>query len=188
MNYSLGKLLFLFIFKTLFRLKIIGKNNLPESGFIIASNHNSLIDPPLIGSSIKKPVYFMAKKELFQIPIFGEIISSTHAFPVNRETPELSSLKKAINLLKSGKVLLIFPEGTRKSTSRIHRGVAFLAHKSNVPVVPSKIYNNQDIFKLRQLKYVIGKPVKFMLPSDKRACSKTYSQFSSQIMENINSL
>lgn len=189
MNYYLGRFLFRIIFKTLFRFKVIGKSNLPEGGFIIASNHNSLIDPPLVGSALKQPVYFMAKKELFRIPVFGTIISSTHAFPIDREYPVMSSIRKAINLLKSGKVLLVFPEGTRKlEAKKIRGGVALLAHKANVPVVPSRIYNNQNIVKLPTLKYVIGEPVKFMLKPNERASSRKYSQFSSLIMEKIRSL
>lgn len=189
MNYYLCRLLFWFIFKTLFRLKVTGRKNLPEGGFIIASNHNSLADPPLVGSSIRQPVYFMAKKELFNIPVFGTFIRSTHAFPVNRDAPELSSIKKAINMLKSGKVLLVFPEGTRKSAAKkMHKGVALLAHKAGVPVVPSRIYNNENITKLRPLRYVIGDPVKFMLKTNEKASSMTYNQFASLIMEKIMSL
>lgn len=188
MTYYLARLLSRIIFKTVFRLKVTGKENLPDGGFIIASNHNSLIDPPLVGAALRQPVYFMAKKELFEIPIFGALIRSTHAFPVDRTAPELSSIKKAISLLKSGKVLLIFPEGTRKTTGKIHRGIVLLAHKAGVPVVPSKIYNNENIRKLLQIRYVIGKPMTILPESGKRVSSKTYRQFVSQVMEEIKAL
>ena len=130
----------------------------------------------------------MAKKELFEIPAFGTLISSTHAFPVSRTAPELSSIKKAISLLRSGKVLLVFPEGTRKSNAKIHRGVALLAHKAGAPVVPSKIYNNQNICRLPRLKYVIGKPMKFELRPEEKASSEKYNQFASRVMEKISAL
>ncbi len=188
MNYYIGRFLFHILFKFIYRLKITGKENLPKGGFIIASNHNSLADPPLVGSSISSPVYFMAKRELFEIPFFGTVIKSTHAFPVNRKAPELSSIKKAINLLKNGNVLLVFPEGTRKSNASIHRGVALLAHKAGVPVVPSKIYNNDKILKLAKLRYVIGKPVDFIISPEKRATSRLYMDFSSMIMDRISKL
>ena len=192
MLYWIGRTLFQIIFKTVFRLKVSGKENLPLCGFIIASNHNSLIDPPLVGASLERGVYFLAKKELFDIPIFGNIIKMTHAFPVDRNTPGADFFKKALKLLKSRKILLIFPEGTRKSISgighsakKINRGVAMLAHKSGVPVVPSKIYNNKNLWGLPRLRYVIGHPIHFPLPPDKKASSNDYLKFSEIITDKI---
>jgi 1-acyl-sn-glycerol-3-phosphate acyltransferase len=178
------------VFTVVFRLKITGLSNLPETGgFIIASNHNSLIDPPLVGSSIRQPVYFMAKKELFKIPVFGRLITATHAFPVNREFPGPSAIKKAIGLLRKGKVLLVFPEGTRKSESKkIHKGVALLAHKAGVPVIPAKIHNNRQIYRLRQLKFEMGGPINFSISPGEKAASSMYADFSEKIMSRIISL
>lgn len=185
MLYWIGRTFFIIIFKLFFRLRIIGKNNIPKHGFIIASNHNSLIDPPLIGASIPRGVYFMAKKELFEIPILGSVIKKAHAFPVDRESPEPSSIKKAIYLLKEGKILLIFPEGTRKKVENINKGVSVLSHLSEKPVVPSRIVNNDKIKSLSQLIYIIGKPVEFPLSSSEKASPEIYDKFTDKIMKKI---
>lgn len=188
MLYSICKITFLFVFKVFFHLRICGRDNLPQGGFIIASNHNSLIDPPLIGASIPRSVYFMAKKELFDIPILGKIIESTHAFPIDRKSPSPATFKKVLNLLISGKILLVFPEGTRKSSRQIHRGVAVLAHKANVPVVPSRIYYYENIIKFPRLIYKIGHSVRFPISSLEKATPSQYRNFSHSIMDKINSL
>jgi 1-acyl-sn-glycerol-3-phosphate acyltransferase len=188
LNFYIGRFFSYIIFKTLYRLKIFRRAELPEGGFIIAANHNSLADPPLIGASFRRPVYFMAKKELFEIPLFGDLINSTNAFPVKRGKPDRDSIRKAVSMLKAGKIILVFPEGTRKAKGQAQRGISLLAHKAGVPVVPSRIINNSDFIKFRQLKYIVGKPMKFGCPPDKRAASREYKDFASRIMQEIYSL
>ncbi|MBN2406129.1 MAG: 1-acyl-sn-glycerol-3-phosphate acyltransferase [Elusimicrobia bacterium] len=172
----------------MFRLKVTGRENLPAGGYIIASNHNSYFDPPLVGVCNVKGVYFMAKKELFYVPVLGTAIRKTHAFPVDRENPGPSSIKRAIGLLRSGKVLLIFPEGTRKSSHKIHSGVSMLSHKSGVPVVPSRIYNNDRMKSFARLKYVIGKPVYFPFLPGEKAPEGEYESFAEAVMSKIERL
>ena len=189
MLYFLGKTISYLVYKTLYRLKIEGRENIPDNtGYIIASNHNSYADPPIIGASMKQPVYFMAKKELFAIPLFGWLISRLHAYPVDRNAPQPSSIKNTIKLLKEGKTILIFPEGTRKSNDRIHSGLAFLAHKAGVPVLPSRIFNNHDMHRFNKLRYKVGEPVRFHCEPGGKTGPDAYRKFAEYVMERINGI
>jgi len=133
-----------FISKTIavlfFRVKIMGRENIPKTGpFILASNHVSFYDPPLVGSSSPRLVHFMAKKELFKNPFFGWLITQTNAHPINRRGFDRKAIETTENILKKGQGLTIFPEGTRARSGDFlppHPGVGMLARKNIVPVVP----------------------------------------------------
>lgn len=131
--------------RTLCRLKLIGEDKIPvEGGLIIASNHIAGADPFLLGSAIPRELWFMAKKELFKTFLLGRFISKVNAFPVDRFNFDLEVIKKSITLLKEGKALIMFPEGTRSKDGQIMEGkigVGMLAHKAGVPIVPVYIEN-----------------------------------------------
>ncbi|NOY64533.1 MAG: 1-acyl-sn-glycerol-3-phosphate acyltransferase, partial [Nitrospirae bacterium] len=140
--YYLFKIIFTVSYKILFRNEVKGEHNIPESGgLIIASNHLSYLDPPLIGISMKRQAYFMAKDSLFKNPLIGWFVRS-FSIPVDRESPKPSTIKEAVKLLKDGKVLVLFPEGGRSKDGDIgggKRGVAMIAAMSKAPVVPALI-------------------------------------------------
>ncbi|MFH1879061.1 MAG: lysophospholipid acyltransferase family protein [Candidatus Omnitrophota bacterium] len=121
-------------------MRIHGKEKLPEPPFIVTSNHTSLLDPPLVGIACKKYcVDFMAKKELFDMPVVGIWSKLVNCIEVKRGENSIKSLKEAMVRLKKGHVVGIFPEGTRSSDGEIgdaKRGIGFLIAKSGVPVVP----------------------------------------------------
>lgn len=124
------------------KIKISGKENFPKKGgFILASNHMSNLDPAVLAAACPRRLNFMAKKELFDIPIFSNFISAVGAFPVKRNSADISALKQAIKLVNSGKGLLVFPEGSRKGGSSDDplAGVGFLAAKTNAPVIPALV-------------------------------------------------
>lgn len=138
----------------LFRVQRKGVENVPSEGpVVICSNHISWWDPVLVASALRRPVHFMAKKELFRRPILAYLFRKLHAFPVNRGRPDLGAIKAGLSVLKSGGVLGIFPEGTRQRTGdhlgEMHAGAAMLALKAGTPVVPAAIRG----------KYKIGHPV-----------------------------
>ncbi|UCD17981.1 MAG: 1-acyl-sn-glycerol-3-phosphate acyltransferase, partial [Candidatus Zixiibacteriota bacterium] len=90
------------------------KENIPKDGpFILASNHISLTDPPILGASVSRPVHFMAKKELFKNRAFGALLRRLNAYPVNRRGFDKAAIRTAISLLRSAQGMVIFPEGTR---------------------------------------------------------------------------
>jgi len=186
--YWIGRTLYCIFFKTIFRLKILGRNNIPHDGIIVAANHRSLLDPPLIGVVLPVGLYFMAKKELFNKKFFSWILRKVHAFPVDRKKPGPSSIKHALGILKQRKALLIFPEGSRKAAGRTNTGVAYIAHKSQKPVVPVRIINNDRVKKLKRLKVVIGLPVSYPAAAKQKQSQEDYLRFTEKILNSIYSL
>jgi 1-acyl-sn-glycerol-3-phosphate acyltransferase len=140
MLFYLGRFWFRAFFKVFCRWEVRGRENVPATGgVILAPNHISYLDPPLVGSATTRSVNFMAKRELFSSPLFGNIIRRTHAFPISRDRPDKEALKKAYALLAAGEILVMFPEGTRSPDGRLQApetGLAMIAARAKVPVVP----------------------------------------------------
>ncbi|MGM0568435.1 MAG: lysophospholipid acyltransferase family protein [Elusimicrobiota bacterium] len=167
-------------------MKVSGWKNLPRNkAFIFAANHNSLIDPPLAAAALKTPLHFMAKKELFDIPLFGKLIRKANAFPVRRNASDKSAIKKAMKILSSNKSLLVFPEGGRRESGSAMKGVSFLAHKTSALVVPVGMKNNYDLHHMRRLYVNIAEPVKFPLPPHTKASAQEYEKFAAEILKKI---
>ncbi|OQA91627.1 MAG: 1-acyl-sn-glycerol-3-phosphate acyltransferase [Elusimicrobia bacterium ADurb.Bin231] len=185
MIYRICWLLSKIIFRSIYLLKIKGIENIPATGaFILAANHNSLADPPLVGSCIKRKIYYIAKKQLFDIPVFGWIIKKSNAFPVDRESADISAFKTALKILSDGNGMLIFPEGTRKKTGprkKLKRGVAVLAANTGAPVIPVAIINNDLLPRLCRLQVIFGKPMRFDQGAD-------YELVTSEIMREVDIL
>ena len=142
---------FHYFFKVFFRYKIVGAEHIPaHGGVIIAANHISLWDPPALGAAFIRPIHFMAKEELFNIPILKWVITKIHAFPVKRGAADRSAIKHAINLLKKGDILGVFPEGTRSKSGELGKpepGMIMIALKAGAPIVPAAIIGTNQIFK-----------------------------------------
>ncbi|GIP20131.1 1-acyl-sn-glycerol-3-phosphate acyltransferase [Paenibacillus sp. J22TS3] len=149
------------IYKLLFRLKGIGLENIPkEGGVLLCSNHISNFDPPTIGILLDRKVHFMAKAELFEVPVLGWLIKQLGAFPVKRGGVSKESIKTSLTLLRSGKVMGIFPEGRRSSSGESgmgKKGAASFALRSDAAVIPVAIIGNYKLF--RRTKVVYGPPV-----------------------------
>lgn len=132
--------MFMLALKVFFGLEVKGRENIPKrGGFILASNHASYLDPIVLGVACSRKLNFMAKQELFVNPFFSWILLRVGAFPVKRESADLSAIKEAMRRLKKGMPLVLFPQGSRKfdGTSREpYPGIGFLAAKLEVPVVP----------------------------------------------------
>lgn len=136
-----------------------GKHHVPLNGAVIlCSNHSSLWDPPILASPLSRKVHYMAKSELFRIPIFNKIIAQLGAFPVKRNGISKESIKTALHLLSEGKVIGIFPEGSRKVTiGAAQKGAASLALKSKATLIPVAIVGNYRLFK--PMKVIYGSPL-----------------------------
>jgi len=130
-------------------LEVAGVENIPrEGGAVIAPNHNSHLDPPYVGAALPRPTYFMAKRELFEVPIFGWLIYNVFAYPVERGTPDRFAIRKAIELVSAGHLLLIFPEGTRSPDGTIQEGElgpAMVAGRAGVPIIPCAVSGTRRI-------------------------------------------
>ena len=146
-----------------FDLKLEGGENIPEEGaLILAPNHRSYYDPIMAGIICKRPIRFMAKSELFENKLFGALITKLGAFPLQRGRGDVAAIKAAFSILKEGNVLLMFPQGKRikdGTRGKLKTGVAVIAHKMQVPVVPVCISGE---FKFRHKVTVsCGNPIYF---------------------------
>jgi len=141
--YRLMWLVFQALLLVLFRWRVEGSERVPATGgVILASNHVSWWDPPVVGCSVSRPVRFMAKAELFRIPVLGPAITKLGAFPIRRGKPDRQALKKAIKCIEAGEVLGMFPEGTRirgEELGRAQDGLGYIALRTNAPIVPVAI-------------------------------------------------
>jgi len=124
-------------------MSVRGLDLLPRTGgVIVAANHISFWDPPLIGSAIAREVYFLAKEELFETPVLGPLIRSLNAIPIRRGAADLQGLARASEALKRGGAVLLFPEGSRMRDGELHParpGVGLLAVQADVPIAPCYI-------------------------------------------------
>lgn len=147
------------LFPLLFRLRVEGLENVPASGpAMLASNHVAWIDIPLLAYPIRRATHYMAKAELFRVPLIGWVIGMTGNFPVRRGESDRESLRIANNLLTGGEVVAIFPEGHRTGGALIRGlpGVALIALRANAPVVPVAIINSAQV--LRGGRILFGRP------------------------------
>ena len=133
-----------------YKPKIEGIENLnTDNNFILAGNHKSVLDAPLLAISLEQNVRFMGKKELFENNFFNYLFTKLGAFPVDREGVDINAIKTAMRLLKEGEILGIFPEGTRNKTNQIllpfKEGTTRIAIKTNKPIIPFGISGKYKI-------------------------------------------
>jgi 1-acyl-sn-glycerol-3-phosphate acyltransferase len=142
-HYSLAKFAVGAVLRTLTGWQVWGRDLVPRSGgLIVASNHISFWDPPLIGAILPREVHYLAKEELFSNPVFGAVIRSYNAIPIRRGMVDLSGMARAVETLRRGGAMMLFPEGTRMRDGRLHParpGVGMMAVNAGVPVVPCYI-------------------------------------------------
>ncbi|MFC3038943.1 lysophospholipid acyltransferase family protein [Virgibacillus xinjiangensis] len=159
--YTFAKNLVAVILFPVFRIKIIGKENIPKEGpVIICSNHTSNFDPPVVGITSPRDIYFMAKGELFEKRFLGKLLLKIHAFPVKRGMKDRNALRRGLEILEEGYTLGLFPEGTRSKTGELGRplaGAGFFALRSKATIVPCAIIGPYQPGK--RLKVVYGKPM-----------------------------
>lgn len=175
------------IFKPWYRVEAIGVENIPkEGGVLLCCNHINNFDPIILGIMAPRPVHYMAKEELFQVPVLGGIVRKCNAFPVKRGMSDREALRKGLNVLKDGNVLGLFPEGTRSKTGELGKGLAgagFFALKTDAYVVPCAIIGPYK--SLRKLKVVYGQPIAM---EEARKTKASAEQVTELIMSEIHKL
>ncbi|MFD6208196.1 lysophospholipid acyltransferase family protein [Peribacillus sp. NPDC060253] len=161
--YTFGKNVVKVVLMPAYRVKTLGKEHIPkEGGVLICANHIDNLDPPVVGMTSPRDIHFMAKEELFQAPVLKDILPRVNAFPVKRGNSDRESLRKGLKLLKEGKALGLFPEGTRSKTGELGEGMAgagFFALRSDAVIIPCAIIGPYKL--LRPLKVVYGPPIQF---------------------------
>jgi 1-acyl-sn-glycerol-3-phosphate acyltransferase len=180
-------------FKFFFRIEVQGTENIPQNGpLIFASNHISNYDPPAIMSFIylkRKDIHVVAKKELFTNPLVGYFLKKMGGIPIDRKNPQISSIKKSIEILNQKKSLLIFPEGTRKKENKdieVKDGISFIAYKTNSKILPLKIDIAKNKSKLGKIIIVFDKPID--IERYRFSDKQSFKNLSKEVMERIYSL
>lgn len=161
MLYSIGKVLFTIYFRLFYRIKVKGRENIPSEGpVLLCANHPTALDMFLIGVFVpKRKVHYMAKAELFRNRFLGWIIRCLGGFPVSRGTGDVGSVKTVFRLLEEGKIVGVFPEGTRtrkRDPNKRKAGIALFALHSGAPILPVAI---KGVFRpFRKIELIFGKP------------------------------
>ncbi len=193
--YWFFRAIFYIILKVFNRLEVIGSENIPkEGGVIVAANHVSYLDPPVIGVALKRRATYMAKEGLFNIPLLGVFIRS-FCFPVRRGRPQPSTIKEAIKRLKQGELIVMFPEGGRSVDGSLlgaKRGVGVIAAISRMLVVPTLIKGTEKVLPVgasflrpAKITVIFGNPVEI----GREETDKQYQEkISRDIMERIQNL
>ncbi len=184
------------LMRLFFRLEARGREHVPREGaLLIVSNHVSLLDPPLIGGVAPRTLYFLAKEELFRIPLFGRLIHAVNARPVRRDGSDGRALKSTLRLLGEGRAILIFPEGTRgRGAGRLGEGkpgAGMLAVMSGAAVVPVYISGTDRALprgatlpRPAKVRVRFGPPLHFKAPRDEGR-REQYREASAEMMRAI---
>lgn len=177
-------------------LKIFGKENIPKKGaFIVAANHASYLDPLLLAASFKRPLYFIARDRLLTSDALGWLVKNANTIPVKLHGPNISALKTSLKVLSEGRILTIFPEGTRSKNRQLKKakpGIGFFVFKTKAPVLPVYIDGSFDaqprsIRTLRRhpVRVYIGKLIDFSSRYGQKPGVELYQSIGDEIMRDI---
>ena len=202
LSYRIAWYFFRTVFAIYFRWKVYNPERLPkEGGVILASNHASILDPPMVSSGVTRMVINFGRSSLFTLPVVGAVLRSWKAVPVDRDGGGGAGLKAILDRLLDGGVILVFPEGTRTTDGKLRpakSGIGLTVIKSNAPVVPVRVFGTFEAFG-RQMKFPrphhvavkYGMPLDFAaLRAEAKTCAKPrvkeiYQQVADEIMTAI---
>lgn len=185
------------LFRLLFQIKgwkIEGAEKLPSLGpVILAVNHVSMWDPVLVGCGLQRQVCYMAKEELFTVPLFGSAIRKCGAFPVKRSQSDTGAIRQALEILKGQQVLGLFPEGTRSKTGEMQKGLpgmVLLMDKAKAPIVPIRVYGTQHLLRQARGKIgmIVGDPITPEMLQPPEGVENRREWVAAKIMEAIHAL
>ncbi len=181
-----------------FRYRAYGQENIIEEGpAIMAANHQSYLDPPLVGITCRNELYFLARKTLFEKRLLGPLITRVNALPVDLSRGDLTAFRAVMNLLKQGHRTVIFPEGTRSLTGQIQQarpGIGMIIAKTLAPVVPMRIFGSFEAWpkggkiRLHSITVVVGKPMYFKKEDCAVKGREAYQKISEQVLAAIAAL
>jgi cytidylate kinase len=195
-DYAINQWVFRTGARLLWGLRGEGIENVPRSGgVILASNHKSYLDPPLIGSILPREIHYLGKKELFRMPLLGAWVRTHNVIPIDREGFDRSGLETALGVVRGGGALLLFPEGTRIRRPGMgppREGVGFLVARSGVPVVPVHVRGTwgpeRRWFRSGGITIRYGVPVVFPPVPPGRAGRLQFPEIAREIVEAISAL
>lgn len=174
----------------LYRVKAVGRENIPDGCAVFCANHSSWADPFLLAFALtkKKYIHIMSKVELFKNKLVGWILRSIGMIPVKRDSADVNSIKSALKYLRSNESVCIFPEGTRMSEDfsvAAKAGAIKLAEKTGTPIVPIHIPRKKRLF--GTVRVVIGKPY-YVNQKRERLSQDDYNRLSQELMTEIKAL
>ena len=200
LSYRIGRRTFREMAHALYDFRVINEERLHfPGGALVAANHASFFDPPMIGQAFDEALHFFARKTLFSNPIAGGILRSWQAIPIDRDRPDTASLKATIRILRNGGKVLIFPEGTRTRDGKLQpaeAGPGLFIAKADVPVLPIRIFGTFEAYprsvifpRPASVTMVVGERYVPDLDSRKHLSSRDlYQSLADELMERIGAL
>jgi 1-acyl-sn-glycerol-3-phosphate acyltransferase len=204
-SYRCGWLFFRTVYSTYFRWRVYGAENVPVTGgVILAANHASFLDPPLVGSGLKRDINYLARESLFRFPLVGALLRSWNSVPVDRDGGGAKGLKIILGRLLDGAGIILFPEGTRTPDGKLQparAGIGLVVAKSDAPVVPVRVFGTFEAYgrnikfpRPKRIAVKYGTPMRFeKLRAEAKDCSKDrlkqiYQEIADEIMAAIAAL
>jgi 1-acyl-sn-glycerol-3-phosphate acyltransferase len=198
-SYFFGWCFFRTLYKVYFRWHVYNPERVPESGpVILAANHTSFIDPPLVGAGLRRDINYLARESLFRFPGIGALLRSWNSVPVDREGGGAAGLKKILDRLLAGGAIILFPEGTRSRDGKLQparSGIGLTVIKSNAVIVPVRVFGTYEAYgrhmrfpRPRPVAVKYGEAMRFeALRAEAKRCSKArlkeiYQQVANEIM------
>jgi 1-acyl-sn-glycerol-3-phosphate acyltransferase len=190
------------VFAVYFRWRVFNPERVPQTGgVILAANHASFLDPPMVGAGLRRPISYLARESLFRFPGIGALLRSWNAVPVDREGGGAAGLKAILDRLLAGGGVILFPEGTRTRDGQLQparSGIGLVVAKSGAPVVPVRTFGtfeaygrNQRLPRPKKIAVKYGEPMRFeRLRAEAKNCSKArlreiYQEIADEIMAAI---
>jgi len=203
--YFIGWIFYRSVFAAYFRWRVYHEARAPRRGpVILASNHASFLDPPLVGASLKRDINYLARESLFRYPVLGWILRTVNAVPVDRDGGGAAGLRAIMDRLRAGGAIILFPEGTRTSDGHLQKarsGIGLVVIKSEAPVVPVRVFGTFEAWgrgirfpRPHHVAVNFGRPMEFaQLRAEAKTCSKArlkeiYQQVADEIMAAIAAL
>lgn len=202
LSYRIGWRLFRLLFATYFRWRVYHPERVPLQGpVILASNHASYLDPPLVGAGLKRDINYLARETLFHFPPMSALLRSWNTVPVDRDGGGAAGLRAILDRLLAGGGIILFPEGTRSRDGQLQparSGIGLVVIKSAAPVVPVRVFGTYAAYgrhmripRPRRVAVKYGQPMSFgTLRAEAKSCSKArlkeiYQQVAGEIMAAI---
>jgi 1-acyl-sn-glycerol-3-phosphate acyltransferase len=187
--YAFSRGLCRLVVRAVYGLRAIHSENVPATGpVIVACNHVSYLDPVVLGIGFTRPVTYLAKKQLFAIPVLGPIIAALGAYPLDREAGGVAAVRAALRALKEGRCVGIFPEGTRNLNGDAEEkgGAALLGALSGAPVVPAAISGTRHARPFQQIRVIYGEPIQ--VKRKRKADGDDLEKWTEEIMRRVRAL
>jgi 1-acyl-sn-glycerol-3-phosphate acyltransferase len=178
-------------------IKIEGRENVPDGGLLIVSNHVSFMDPTTVGWAVAREIYYLGRKSLFKPPFWSWFLPICNVLPIDRDGHDISGLRRIIKMLKENHAVLLFPEGTRSDDGAIKAaepGAGMIALKAGVPILPVRVFGTFESLsrhtkklRLHPIRVVIGKPYVPVIPKGKRD-KEMYGVVAQEMMDRVAAL